>query len=132
MTIFKPEERKIFEDKNFVSVATLGKDGTPRNTAIWVDLDGDDVLLNGAESRGWLKNLQRNPHVALSVYDLKNPYHQVTVQGEVTSISTEGGEDHIDKLAQKYWGTLYNSHDPNDPRNIIRIKVKTINGRKVE
>jgi PPOX class probable F420-dependent enzyme len=131
MTIFKPEERKLFEAPNFVTVATLGKDGTPRNTAIWVDIDGDDVILNGANSRQWLANMRRNPNVALSVYDLKNPYHQVTLTGEVVEITQEGGEEHIDKMAQKYWGTLYNNHDPNDPRNIIRVRVKTVNGRKV-
>ena len=78
MATFTDEQRKLFEDKNLVTVATLGKDGTPRNTAIWVDIDGDDILLNGAASRKWLLNLQRNPNVALSIYDLKNPFNRST------------------------------------------------------
>jgi PPOX class probable F420-dependent enzyme len=131
MSIFKPEERKLFEDPNFVSVATIGKDGTPRNTAIWVDLDGDMVLLNGYRSRGWLNNMRRDPNVALSIYDLKNPYIQLVLTGEVTEIVQEGGEEHIDKLAQKYWGKNYSSHKADDPRQIAKVKVKTINGRAV-
>jgi PPOX class probable F420-dependent enzyme len=129
MSVFTDEQRRLFEEPNLVSVATLGKDGTPRNTAIWVDIDGDDILLNGAESRQWLANMRRNPAVALSIYDLKNPYKQVTVTGEVVNITQEGGEEHIDKLSQKYFGRPYSNHQANDPRNIIRVRVKKVTGR---
>ncbi len=126
MSIFTPEQRKLFEDPNLVNVATTGKDGTPRNTAIWVDLDGDDVLLNGAKSRGWLANLRRDPNVALSVFDLKNPYNQVNVLGEVVDITDQGGEEHIDKLAHKYTGQDYRMHQPEDPRHIARVRVTKV------
>jgi PPOX class probable F420-dependent enzyme len=129
MAVLTPEQRKLFEDKNFVNVATVGKDGTPRSAAIWVDIDGDDILLNGARSRKWLANLRRNPNVALSVFDLQNPYKQVNVIGEVVNITEEGGEEHIDKLAQKYWGRDYTNHLPNDPRTIIRVRVKKVVSR---
>jgi PPOX class probable F420-dependent enzyme len=131
MSIFTKEERQLFEEPNLISVATLGKDGTPRSTAIWADLDGDDILLNGASSRQWLANMRRNPNVALNIFDHKNPYKQLQVTGEVVSITQEGGEAHIDKLAQKYFGHDYRDHRPDDPRNIIRVKVKAIRGRPV-
>lgn len=128
MSVFSDEQRRLFEEPNLVSVATLGKDGTPRSTAIWVDIEDDYILLNGARSRQWLANLRRSPAVALSIFDAKNPYNQVRVIGEVESISEEGAEAHIDKLAQKYRGiSTYPSHDPNDPRQIARVKVKKVN-----
>ena len=40
-----PEQKKLFTDKNFVAIATVGKDGTPRNTIIWVDAEGDDIVV---------------------------------------------------------------------------------------
>ncbi|MDB5078864.1 MAG: pyridoxamine 5-phosphate oxidase-related FMN-binding protein [Chloroflexi bacterium] len=129
MTTLTPEQRKLFEDPNLVNVATLGKDGTPRSTAIWVDLDGDDILLNGATSRQWVENLRRDPHVALNVFDLKNPYTQVNVLGEVVEITQEGGEEHIDKLSQKYFGKLYPDHRAEDPRVIARVKINKVIGR---
>src|SRR5436305_14666367 len=98
MPIFTDEQRKLFEVPNFVSVATLGKDGTPRVTAVWVDLDGDDILLNPASSRKWLANMRHNPQVALCILSPKNPYFQVNVQGEVVDITLEGAEEHRDKL----------------------------------
>ena len=128
MSVFTPEQRKLFEEPNLVSVATLGKDGTPRNTAIWVDIDGDDILLNGTTSRQWMANLHRNPQVALSIYDLKNPYSQVNVIGEVVEITQQGGEEHIDKLANKYTGHDYSDHRPNDPRQLARVRVKKVTG----
>lgn len=129
MSIFTPEQRSVFEGKNFVNVATVGKDGTPRSTAIWVDIDGDDILLNGASSRKWLANLRRDPHVALNIFDMGNPYNQVNLLGEVVEITDQGGEEHIDKLAQKYTGANYRQHQPADPRQIARVRVTKVNKR---
>ncbi len=129
MAVFTDEQRQLFEDTNLVTVASLGKDGTPRSTAIWVDIDGDEILLNGATSRKWLANLRRNPKVALNVFDSKNPYKQVNVLGEVVSITQQGGEEHIDKLANKYTGQNYRDHRPEDPRQIVRVKVNKVVAR---
>jgi PPOX class probable F420-dependent enzyme len=129
MSVFSDEQRKLFEEPNFVNVATVGKDGNPRTTAIWVDIVGDEIILNGAASRKWLANLRRNPHVALCVFDLKNPYNQVNVLGEVVEITQEGAEDHIDKLALKYTGAMYKNHQPDDLRTIARVKVTKVISR---
>jgi hypothetical protein len=37
-----PSIRKLFEEKNFVFVSTLMRDGTPHITPTWVDLEEDD------------------------------------------------------------------------------------------
>src|SRR4051794_23472216 len=121
MAILTPAQRKLFEDTNLVNVATLGKDGTPRSTAVWVDLDGDDILLNGPMSRKWMQNLKRDPHVALNIFDRQNIYKQANVLGEVVDIASEGGEEHIDKLTQKYGGRLYPDHQAANPRFIARV-----------
>lgn len=126
MATLNPAQRKLFEDKNLVTVASLGKDGTPRSTAIWVDLDGDDVLLNGPMSRQWMQNLKRDPHVALSIYDNQRIYDQVRVIGEVVDITSEGGEEHIDKLSLKYNNRLYPDHQPANPRFIARVKITKV------
>lgn len=126
MATLTPEQRQLFEQPNYVTVATLSKDGTPRSTAIWVDVDGDDILLNGANSRQWLQNLRRDPHVALNIFDLKNPYKQVNIIGEVVSISPDGAEAHIDKLSHKYNGQDYPYHIADDPRQLVRVKVNKV------
>jgi hypothetical protein len=64
--------------------------------------------------------------VALNIFDLKVPYKQVNLLGEVVDITTEGGEEHIDKLSQKYNGRDYPDHQPNNPRQIIRVKITKV------
>ncbi len=126
MTTLTAEQRRLFEEKNFVAVATVGKDGSPRNTIVWVDMDGDNVLINGAQSRAWIKNLKRNPHVALTIYNHEKPYQRVTVIGKAVEITTQGGEESIDKLSMKYGGRLYPAHEANNPRTIVRIRPDAV------
>ncbi|MFN8556466.1 MAG: pyridoxamine 5'-phosphate oxidase family protein [Dehalococcoidia bacterium] len=91
MASLTPEQRRLFQDKNFVAVATVGKDGGPRNAIVWVDIEGDTLIINGARSRAWLKNLKRNPGGAVAVFDPTNPYRRVTVIGTAVEITEEGG-----------------------------------------
>jgi PPOX class probable F420-dependent enzyme len=104
MAALNPDERKLFSDKNFVVLATTRSDGTPRAVTLWVDVEGDEILVNGARSRAWIKNLQRDPHVALAIFDLQEPYRRVSVQGTVTQITDDGADEHYGRLAQKYRG----------------------------
>jgi PPOX class probable F420-dependent enzyme len=122
MAALTDAQRQLFLDKNFVAIATVGADGTPRNTIVWVHADNEHVIVNGANSRAWIKNLRRNPHVALTIYDQTQPYRRVTVIGEAVAMTTEGAEEHIDELSQKYGGRPYPDHQPNNPRVLVRIR----------
>ncbi|MGI0141872.1 MAG: PPOX class F420-dependent oxidoreductase [Candidatus Micrarchaeales archaeon] len=89
-----PEEvKKLIEEKNFAHIATLMKDGSPQVTTVWVDHDGDHILVNTAEGRVKLKNLKRDPRVALSITDASNNYSGVWIRGRVVKITTEGAEE---------------------------------------
>src|SRR5919197_2469410 len=74
---------RLFRDKNFGFLATVMDDGSPQVTPVWVDIDGDNIILNTAEGRLKHKNISRDPRVAVSVADHSNPYKMVTVQGTV-------------------------------------------------
>jgi len=126
MAKLSPDQKKLFEDKNWVAVATVGRDGTPRNTIVWVDVDGDDIILNGARSRAWIKNLKRNPNVALTIFDMEAPYKRVTVLGKAVEITEDGAEENIDKLSWKYRGAAYSNHDTNNPRVMARVRPETV------
>jgi PPOX class probable F420-dependent enzyme len=97
-------ERKLFTDKNFVILATTRRDGSPRTVVLWVDLDGEDLIVNGAHTRAWISNLHRDPRVALAIFDLQEPYRRVTVQGTVVEITDAGANEHYLSLVQKYRG----------------------------
>jgi len=102
-----PEQAKLFKDANFLSVATQGADGCPRVTIIWTDLDEDGrIVLDGTETRKWVKNILRTKKVAVAVHDEKNPYRKVSVVGRIvdTKSEEEGARDWINRLHRKYHG----------------------------
>ncbi len=122
-----PEIAKLFQGKNLVSLATLMEDGSPHVAPVWVDIDGNTILINTAEGRVKEKNLKRDKRVALSIFDHQNPYHMVSIRGIVTDITTQGADAHIDKLAKKYFGLdKYPYHSPDEKRIIVKIKPEKI------
>jgi len=122
-----PEIAKLFQGKNLVSLATLMEDGSPHVAPVWVDIEGNTILINTAVGRVKEKNLKRDKRVALSIFDHQNPYHMVSIRGIVTDITTQGADEHIDKLAKKYFGLdKYPYHSPDEKRIIVKIKPEKI------
>jgi PPOX class probable F420-dependent enzyme len=100
-----PEKyRDLFEKKAFAHLATVGSDGAPQVTPVWIDYDGTHVRFNTAKGRVKVANLGRNPRVALSIQDPDNPYRYVQVRGRVMESTEDGAEAHIDALAKRYLG----------------------------
>jgi PPOX class probable F420-dependent enzyme len=119
--------KKLVDGKNFASVATLMPDGSPQVATVWIDRDGDTIVLNAAKSRQRTKNLKRDPRVAICIFDQNNPYSSASIRGKVVEITEKGAEEHIDKMNMKYHGTpKYPYHTPNDPRVVIRVEAKRI------
>ena len=119
MVTLPEKARKLIDGKNFADFATLMRDGSPQVTTTWVDHDGDMVLINTTEGRVKTRNIRRDPRVAISVYNLSDPYDALFIRGKVVGIVKEGAEEHIDKLAQKYIGMDYKQHGD---RVILRIE----------
>lgn len=110
-------------------VVTLMKDGLPQVTPVWVDTDGEYVLVNTAEGRLKTRNVRRNPHVALSVVDAADNYVTLQVQGKVVDIITAGADAHIDKMAKKYLGKdTYPFRRSSEVRLILKIKPERVGG----
>ena len=128
MVTLPPEQRKLFEEPNLAAVSTLGVEGEPHVTMVWVDIDGDELVFNSAEHRGWPKNLRRDPRIGICVFDRNDWVRNVTVTGRVTSMSTEGGWDHIQQLARKYGEAPYKGATD---RVIIRVAVESSFGYRL-
>lgn len=114
---------KLLKDKNFGYIATLMPDGSPQVTPVWVDTDGEHVLVNTAIGRLKYKNILRDSRVAICVADRDNPYNMLTIRGEVVEHSTNGAEEHIDNMAKKYLGLdKYPGRAPGEKRVLLKIK----------
>ena len=122
---------KFFRGKNFAFLGTLNKDGSPQVTPTWIDIEEDNkeevILINTAKDRLKQKNVSRDPRVSLSIVDEDNPYSMVTIKGRVVEQTTEGADQHIDKLAKRYLNTAtYPAHSPSVKRIILKIKPEKI------
>ena len=111
----------LIEEPILGNLATVDHAGHPQVTPVWVDHDGDDVLVNTAQGRAKARNVARNPSVGMSIVDPKDPYHVVVFRGTVTEVTTEGADAHIDFLAKKYLGR---DHYPFRRPDEVRVKVR--------
>jgi PPOX class probable F420-dependent enzyme len=119
--------RDLFEKPNFGHLATLMPDGSPQVTPVWVDINGDTILINTAEGRVKTRNLVRDGRVAISVADQQNPYRYIQVRGRVVARTHEGADAHIDRLAKKYLGQdRYPFRQPGEQRVIFRIQPEHV------
>lgn len=114
---------KLIEGKNFAFLAVLLPDGSPMVTPMWIDHDGDLVLLNTAMGRVKQKQATKGKPVSIAITNLNDMYERVTIQGRVVDQVHEGAEAHIDKLANKYTGAKkYERSSPTEERVILKIE----------
>ncbi len=110
-------------------VATTMPDGSPQLTQTWVDTDGQRVLVNSVQGFLKVRNIERDPRVAIAVSDPDNPRRYFQVRGRVVDVTTEGAADHIEKLSRKYLGTPYPWFGGRDQvRVVIAIEPEKISG----
>ena len=72
---------KLIDGKNFGNLAFVMSDGSPHVSPVWVDREGDLILVNTAEGRAKAKYLKANHRVALSIFNQQDPYEKVVIQG---------------------------------------------------
>ncbi len=121
-------QKQLLAEKCFAHVATVGADGSPQVTPVWVEFDGTHVVFNTEKKRAKVRNLEREPRVSLSVMDPANPYRYVEIRGRVVAITAEGGQESIDRLAQKYIGKEYPWNQPGDVRMVVRVLPEKVLG----
>lgn len=117
----------LFDKKAFGSLGTLMPDGSPQVTPVWVDREGDTVLVNTARGRQKDKNIQHDPRVSITLIDPENPYRYLEIRGRVVATTEKGAKDHIDKMAKKYLGVdKYPYAQPGEVRMLLRIQPERV------
>ena len=115
-------------------LVTIGRNGRPQVTCVWVGVDGDDLLtahLNPALRK--LENIRRDPRVAVSFEgsDVRPPglREYVVVHGRAT-IEEGGAPELLQELAHVYLGpdVRFPPMDDPPPGVLIRIAVERVGG----
>lgn len=133
MTTSIPEEfLDLFQKRAFAHFATVMADGTPQITPVWVDFDGEYVLVNSKVGRTKNRNVQQRPSVAIEISDPDNPYRYLMIRGTVVAVETLADTTHIDSLAQRYIGVeRYPWGTPDEIRQIFKIRPDHVVARVV-
>jgi PPOX class probable F420-dependent enzyme len=118
---------KLLREPAYAQIATLMPDGAPQITQVWIDTDGEHLLVNTAEGRQKDRNVRRDPRVAVNVVDPANAWRLAMIRGRVVDITTEGADDLIDQLAKKYLGVdSYPFRNPEETRITLKIAPEKI------
>ena len=132
--IHLPESaRKLLESDAVAHVVTIDEDGGPQITLAWVGIEADEIVLATMPEQRKLRNLRRDPRIALSVPSTtRNEWgllEYLVVYG--TAMVSEGGAaEMLQRLAYTYLGpdvVFPNMPDP-PPGFVTRITPERIGG----
>ncbi len=103
-----PTVAELASEPNYAAVTTLLPDGHPHTHPMWVDTDGEHLLVNTEVHRQKFRNVERDPRVTVMLRDENNPFRYAEVRGEVVEkVRGPEAREHIDRLSHKYAGGPY-------------------------
>jgi len=133
MSVIGPELRALLESGPLAHVVTINPDGGPQVTVVWIAVDGDDVLTAHMGMYRKLRNLQRDPRIAISLQAPRQPGEfmtQYAVLYGTATVEEGGGAELLQRL-----GRVYVSPDFDFPVRpdsgegyVIRTRVERVAG----
>ncbi len=125
--------RELVESGALAHLVTIGRDGTPQVTCIWVGLDGDHIVSGHLFEQQKLRNVRRNPGVVLSLEGtrIRPPGLREYLVVHGTAEIVEGGAPELlQRLAYVYLGpdVRFPPMDEPPPGHIMRITVERVGG----
>jgi PPOX class probable F420-dependent enzyme len=126
--------RGLLESDALAHLVTLNADGSPQVSCVWVGLDGDEIVSGHlADTQQKLKNVRREPRVALSVEgtEIQPPgLKQYLVVHGRARIDEGGAPELLQRLAYTYLGpdVKFPPMDDPPPGFVMRIQVERVGG----
>jgi PPOX class probable F420-dependent enzyme len=115
--------KTLVRGANFAHLATLLPDGSPQNAPVWVDLDGDRILVCTGEGSLKARNTRRDPRVALSIVAHDNPYVETQIRGRVVERRPDVDLAVMDQVSRKYTGKPFPMRDNPAQRVVLVIEA---------
>jgi PPOX class probable F420-dependent enzyme len=133
MTVLNDAARAAITSGHVAHLVTLAADGSPQLSAVWVGLDGDQIVSGHMGDRQKLRNIRRDPRVALSIETgVVNPmglaeYLVIHGRGEVVDGDAAGL---LQRLAHVYLGpdVVFPPGDHHPMGLILRITPERVGG----
>jgi len=114
--------RELLDAPNYVHLATLRADGSPRGWVVWVGLEADNILVCTSNTTWKAKDMLRDPRVAISVTDGANPYRMAAIQGRVLEARADEDCRHMDPISIKYTNQPFPHRGPDRVCFVIAVE----------
>jgi PPOX class probable F420-dependent enzyme len=116
--------RKLIDRPNFGHLATIMADGSPHSAPVWIGREANFILIctGGDSLKG--KNTQRDPRIALSVIDFRDPYLEVQIRGRVVERRPDPELKYFDAMSLKYIGKPWPYRDEESPIVLVIEVIK--------
>ncbi len=133
MAELHPEARKLIESDRLAHMVTLNPDGSPQVSCIWVGMDGDEIVSGHLPRNQKVKNVEREPRVAISIegagHDQMGLREYLVVRG-TARVQEGGAADLLQRLAHVYLGpdVKFPPTDDPPPGYVIRTTPERVGG----
>lgn len=122
--------RAFLDEPRFAVVGTVNADGTPHQTVLWYELQGDEILMNTKAGRVKDGNLRRDSRLS---FCLEDGYRYLTITGTAQLIDDQDtAQEDIHRLAVRYHGQergdrMSREHFRNETRITLRMRIEDLN-----
>ena len=123
----------MLESDRLAHFVTLNPDGSPQVTCVWVGLEGDEIVSGHLAKQQKVRNIERDPRVALSI-EAKGTnelglQEYLVVHGRAR-IQEGGAHELLQKLARTYIGpdAVFPPMPDPPPGFVTRITVERLGG----
>ena len=125
--------RELLESSALGHLVTINPDGSPQVSCVWVTADGDEIISGHLRDQQKLRNVRRDPRVALSLEGsrIRPPglREHLVVHGRAR-IEPGGAPELLQRLAHVYLGpdVRFPPMDDPPPGHVLRIAVERLGG----
>ena len=127
------DARVLLESGGLAHLTTLNADGWPQVTCVWVGLEGDEVVSAHLPRNRKVKNVEREPRVAISIEGTgisEAGLREYLVISGIARIQEGGAAELLQRLAHVYLGpdVRFPPMDDPPPGYVIRTTPERISG----
>lgn len=129
-----PALRELIESGPLAHLSTVSPDGSPHVTVIWIGLDGDQLVSTHMRDNVKLRNIRRDPRVALSFDGPRETRSWLDPYAVLYARAVVEPSDRIWELMAKHTKAYLSSDTalpiPDDPQPgfIVRYSITRITG----
>lgn len=119
----------LLADPNFGSLATVRPDNTAQVNPMWFEYDGEHLLFTHTTKRAKFRNLQKNPSMALAVFDPQNPLSYIEVRGSLSEVREDPTGAFYVRLGKRYGNPTQVAPPDKADRVILVMAISSVHGR---